>query len=455
MKWRELEVNLTKKQGELYHAFNDNEIKEIWFGGWWRGGKTWGICEIINMTCISFPGIAWAVWRKEWDDLRKSSLVTLQKVLTKHKLVNKKDYTLNLQTKTLEYYNGSRIFFIPLKQQPTDPEFNFLWGYELTFGFVDEAQEVSRKAIDVLMTRFTEKIREYNLVGKIILWCNPMKGHLYFDFIKPSKEGTLKKNRVFIQSLYSDNPYIDREAYEKNYENADVVTKERILRGNWEYDDRPQKLIKYDDICDLFTNPITNGEKYISCDVAGEGKDKAVVIVWNGFEAIDFKVFDKCSALELQDCIKQFAQKYTIGMSQVVCDQDGIGWGVVGNLQCKWFQNNLTPIDNRTDYEKQEQWGKPFFQNLKTQCYFELKKVIESHTMNLSSMTIHRTTIIEELDIIDEVDIDKDGVRKINSKEKQKEILWRSPDFADCLMMRMFFEIQKEVQVYFIPFSEI
>lgn len=31
-----------------------------------------------------------------------------------------------MQTKELLFINGSKIFFIPLKQQPSDPEFNFL-----------------------------------------------------------------------------------------------------------------------------------------------------------------------------------------------------------------------------------------------------------------------------------------------------------------------------------------
>jgi hypothetical protein len=37
-----------------------------------------------------------------------------------------KEYSLNLQTKELKYYNGSKILFVPLKQQPSDPEFNRL-----------------------------------------------------------------------------------------------------------------------------------------------------------------------------------------------------------------------------------------------------------------------------------------------------------------------------------------
>lgn len=79
------------------------------------------------------------------------------------------DFNLNFQTKELTYANGSNIFLVPLKQQPSDLEFNWLGGYEITHAFIDEAQEVERKAIDVVKSRLTEKIKEYDLVGKVIM----------------------------------------------------------------------------------------------------------------------------------------------------------------------------------------------------------------------------------------------------------------------------------------------
>jgi len=40
-----------------------------------------------------------------------------------------------------------------------------------------------------------------------------------------------------------------------------------------------------------------------------------------------------------------------------------------------------------------------------------------------------------------EIDIDKDGKKKITPKQKIKEDLGRSPDWADNFMMRMWFEL--------------
>jgi hypothetical protein len=37
-----------------------------------------------------------------------------------------REYKLNMQTKELQFYNGSKLYFVPLKDNPSDPEFNWL-----------------------------------------------------------------------------------------------------------------------------------------------------------------------------------------------------------------------------------------------------------------------------------------------------------------------------------------
>lgn len=49
--------------------------------------------------------------------------------------------------------------------------------------------------------------------------------------------------------------------------------------------------------------------------------------------------------------------------------------------------------------------------------------------------------LIQELDVMCEVDIDKDGKKRITDKKKIKEDLGRSPDWADNFAMRMWFEL--------------
>jgi len=446
MQPEKLQIPLTEKQKILRNKFLDRNITEILYWGWARWWKSRGVCEIITMTCLNKEWIVRLVWREEWDDLRKTTLTTLIKVLNRHWLVAWTDYTLNLQTKELKFFNGSKVIFVPLKQQPSDPEFNWLGSYEITYGFVDEAQQVSRKAIDIILSRCTEKVKEYDLVGKIIMTCNPMKCHLYNDFIKPNKEWTLPFDRVFISSLYKDNPYIDHKKYEESLKRADKVTKERLLKGNWEYDDDPTKLYEYDDICDLFTNSWENWEHYITSDIARLWDDKTVVIVRDWWI---WKVFSytKNRTTETSNIIRWLQKQYDVKNSNTICDEDWVGWWVVDQLGCKWFVNNSSPILSDKDKEIRN------YKNLKDQCYFELEPIISSWKMRLEVDNDNsKETIIEELDVIKQKNPDKWWKLQILTKEEIKQLINRSPDFADSIAMRMWFELNKQPEptIYFI-----
>jgi hypothetical protein len=57
--------------------------------------------------------------------------------------------------------------------------------------------------------------------------------------------------------------------------------------------------------------------------------------------------------------------------------------------------------------------------------------------------TDFREKLIEELDIIVEVWLDQDWKTRIIKKEDMIAKLWRSPDVADMVMMRMFYELDK------------
>ena len=65
----------------------------------------------------------------------------------------------------------------------------------------------------------------------------------------------------------------------------DEVNKQRLLLGNWEYDDDKRTVISYDSIMNYW-NPkhIEPGEEiYLTIDVARKGRDKTVFRVWKGW----------------------------------------------------------------------------------------------------------------------------------------------------------------------------
>ena len=62
-----------------------------------------------------------------------------------------------------------------------------------------------------------------------------------------------------------------------------------------------------------------------------------------------------------------------------------------------------------------------------------------------------REMLIEELDVLEEINADKDGPRRITPKEDTKRILGRSPDLADAIMMRMFFDVTPKEHKVLVP----
>ena len=124
---------------------------------------------------------------------------------------------------------------------------------EITGAFIDEASEVTQRAFQILSSRIRFKLDENNLIPKILLTCNPTKNWLYTEFFKPDETNTLPIHRRFVKSLVTDNPYISKH-YVGQLNRLDKISRERLLNGNWKYDDTQNKLYDYDAINDMFTN---------------------------------------------------------------------------------------------------------------------------------------------------------------------------------------------------------
>lgn len=364
--------------------------------------------------------------------------MTLQKVLNDWWI----EYNYNQQLNYIQFVTGSKIYFYDLAYQPSDPHYTRLGGLEITWAFIDEANEIDELCRNIIISRISDKLDQHNLIPKILYTCNPSKNWVYNLFYKPYKEWTLSEDKAFIPALVTDNPHISQE-YIKSLENTDKITRERLLYGNFEYDDTPWKLYDYDDILALFANEGKRGDKYITCDVARMGADKAVIYVWDGFVEIAKEVYPTCTIDQLANHIRRLASLYNITMSHVVVDEDGIGWWLRDILKCKGFLNNSSAIQKK----RTDPTHKVLYANLKTQCYFELGKYIRDGSISLQSDQ-YKNTVIEELDSVRQIDIDKEWLVRIASKDDIKKSLGRSPDFSDSIMMRIYFEIVKEPQQF-------
>jgi len=441
---------LSDKQLEAYYVLTeDNNISELVFGGGARGGKSYFGSFWISSEAIAKPGSAWLIAREELKALKRTTLRTFFKVL--HALGYKKDvhYNYNAQDMVLTFKNGSVVFFSELKKTPSDPEFDRIGSYDLTGAWVDESQEVCKDAKDALQFRFTTMEGNGWIASpKTLYTCNPAKTWIYTDFWKPLiKEKKKIEGRCFITSLYSDNPYIDQEKYKKNVLRTNNKIKiERLLKGNFEYDDDPTKIFIYDRILDLFTNKTNKElathhlEKYITCDVARTG-DKIVIGVWYALQLIRVYSYQNQTLDITRDRILELEKEHGVPRSNVCPDADGMGIGLVDMLPgCTPFHNGASAIQPRS-YEYDET-TKLDYANLKTQCYFALAQYTNQAMIGIDQIDDEdKELLIEELDVIKQINTDSDKKTEIIKKEDVKELLGRSPDYSDMMMMRMYFEV--------------
>lgn len=434
-------MKLTYKQTQAFRALENGVTKELLLGGGAGGGKSAFGCFWQIRRRLKYPGTRGLIGRAVLKTLKETTLVTFFEVAAKQGLKSGIHYRYNGQTNQIEFVNKSVILLKDLFQYPSDPNFDELGSLEITDCFIDEANQVSEKARNITKSRIRFKLDEYGLIPKSLYTCNPAKNWVYSDFYKPQRDGSISQERKFIQSLVDDNPHIS-EHYRANLLQLDKNSRERLLYGNWEYDNDPATLIEYEKILDCFTNDFINsGDGYITCDVARFGNDKTVIGIWSGNRVRLFK-YGGYSVRQVADEIKKFQQQYQVPNSRTIADEDGVGGGVVDILGCKGFVNNSRPLPNPLTLADEN------YANLKSQCYFRLAERINKSGLYIQCNDIEiKQMIIEELENVKQHNMDKDAKKQVLPKDKIKEIIGRSPDFADTLMMKEYFELQPEFQI--------
>jgi len=436
----------TPKQFKAWTYLTDNITSELGYGGGAGGGKSWiGTFWLASM-CEAYAGVRYMIGRRELKNLKRTTLVTFFKMAEFYGWKIGVDYEYSSFEGIIRWWNGSEILLVDLAYSPQDPLYLRLGGLELTGGFVDESNEVQITAINILKTRIGRCCnKEYNLLPKLFETFNPNKEHVYYRYYKPFKDNTMPADRQFIPALPTDNPHLP-QSYIEQLKKADPVTRARLLEGSFEYDDDPSKLIEYDDITDLFTNRAeVSEEKYLSVDVARFGKDKTVIFYWKGLQVKKIYMFDRTSVSKTIEILEYLTEKLQIKRSHVIVDEDGVGGGVVDGFKgCKGFVNNSKPIQPKG--AKKNELKRLNYMNLKTQCYFKLAELIKEGKIGISEITPElKEMLVSELEQVKQKDIDKDNRISLVPKDVVKDIIGRSPDLSDAMMMRMYFEIKKQV----------
>ena len=278
------------------------------------------------------------------------------------------------------------------------------------------------------------------------------------------KSGIDPKDFVKTVAFISGDIYQNKEllkvnpGYLANLLSQDKATKSALLDGNWKVVITENDLYDYARFAGMFENSFSRktGQKYITADIALKGSNKFVILVWDGYEAIDIEILDKSDGGQVIDALKQMAAKHGVQNVDICFDNDGVGGFVDGFIVGANPFNNGGQVMEVRDPASGKLIKENYF-NLKTQCYYRSgnnvakgEVIISEYVANKmydDRMTV-RQRFMHERKAIKRDKTDSDGKLRVISKEEMKVVLnGDSPDLMDAFMMREYFELRVKFEI--------
>lgn len=427
-------INFTPlpKQFLAYKYLTDQTTNTVLYGGSVGGGKSFLAAVFLVLSSLQYPGTRYLLGRSELKNLKQTTLNTFIDLCKEWGL--EEHYNLNRVDNIITWNNGSEIVLKDLKSNPSDPDFVSLGSSEYTAVVVDECSEVTEKCFQVLKSRIRYKLNEYNLIPKMLLCTNPSKGWLYTTFYRPHIEHTLPVTHKFIQALPNDNIYLPQSYVDTlTPENLGLTYYNLLVLGNWDYANTDSDLFDTDALLNSFyqSSPLHNDTRYITVDPASTGKDTTVITVWIGYDCVKIIQLKKNDTNQIVSEIKTLIHSFNVRITNVIIDRIGVGTGVFDLLK-----GSVGFVANATALKAEA------FKNQKAQMYYKFAELVNKNLIGIRE-TEHRTDIIQQLEAHKIFNTHLDGKAEVTPKQIVKQLINKSPDLADSLVMRSYFEYKK------------
>ena len=163
-----------------------------------------------------------------------------------------------------------------------------------------------------------------------------------------------------------------------------------------------------------------SGKKIMGVDVAGLGRDESVATIRQGDVQLQHRVWHHMNPMESTGMVVQCIKEWEPNVVNI--DEVGEGSGVVSRLQELGYEVNGIRGSNKAENIDD-------FYNLRTELYCTLRERLREQRLQL---------LDDDLLAMDLVNIQHDkpsskGQTKLETKEKTKERLGKSPDRSDAL----------------------
>ena len=444
------------KQEEALKILTSNLYDFLFYGGSAGGAKSFtGMCWIV-LSCLAYDNTRYFIARNELKDIRASVITTFYEVVD-FLGIDKSYYHYNSVQSTIDFpKNKSHINLIEVKYKPSDPEYKDVGSTLYTSGWFEEVGEIHPKAVSVMQTRVNRwKVEDYGLTGIVFLTGNPSKNWTKAEYHDKHYNGVLKIqnndpedfNRKYLACLVVENPFISDKYIRslRNQAKNDKSLYERLFKGNWDYDDNPNQLCEQECIDNVFDNfHVKEGKTYITADIALEGSDLFVIFVWKGWKVVKVLTRQVTQSAQIVSDLNYLKNEYRVSATRIMIDGDGMGSMLKGQVRAKFFRNGGRVVKTGVYTSN--------YRNISVQClYYLAREIVNNDQMWIADESLTRDQkkrIKDELSQIIRVP-NKQDFSKLDTKSKGeiKSDLGFSPDFLDCMKMRVWFDLNKELDL--------
>lgn len=444
---------LSEKQLNAIRLLTDGITKRVGLGGAARGGKSALLCFWQLFNRLSYPGTRGFIGRLELKNLNITTAKTLFELMNYYGIEKGIDYNHDQQKNIIQFWNKSEILLMDTKFPEKDQLFTRFGSLELTDAAIDESNETREGVVNKIYSRTGWCLNDkYGLPRKTLETFNPEKNHIYRRFWKPYRDKVETPEIRFIPALPADNPHPSiKEWIEDVIKIGDKRMTQRLIHGNFDYDDDDNALVNFEKIADLFTNTFIpdEGQNFLSCDIA-ISNDYFVAVRWKGMRIKEIfreknisptqietrteegVVNNKIDYTPILNKIKSMAEKGDVPRSNIIYDGDGIGHQIIKLLP------GAIPIFNNSKPTR------PEYKNLKCELEYELARRINSSEIFIEPdlSADMKDYITEELQMIKR-DSEPGVVLATMKKAIIKELLGRSPDIMDAVKYRLLFKLTR------------
>jgi hypothetical protein len=369
----DVELNYSPKQTEARDFLALPEVDELLLGGAKGGGKSvfgcqWMFeeCYGIARTYFKYPPkepvqVGW-MGRKVAQDFRTTTLETWRRV------VPSAFYIIKGRPEEIIIAGRIKILTGGLDSREEIEKFNSM---ELARVFLDQAEETQRDEVAALRGSFRLHLNGKLVKGKMLFTCNPRQCWLKDEFILNPDS-----NQRFLQSLYTDNPFIDQDDYGKRLDTAFGFRPE-LLRaykaGDWNAVENPAQIIKSDWLEKARTRTILSNfvKTFLVCDTARFGDDLTVIYLMENAEIVQKVEMPYCRTTDISNRLATMSLQNNDCPIVVESIGSDIGAGVIDELY--GLKRNVLQFNPAAAANNKEHYG-----NLRAEAWNEAAKKLSS-----------------------------------------------------------------------------